>query len=392
MALRKVKSFNLPVCQSCRHFIRPKDKKHFCPSCNECARVCMCKQRAGIGTFQVPRAKDASIGSSSMFIGSKRAIGLELELSDWGTWRVREKESYSLDEHTHYTIDHDGSVKPSALEAVFKPLAGDQYIINGLNAIARKVWDCNCQVNETCGYHVHVDARDFSWTDIQKLLFLWMKLESGGKLWLLAGRGPTSFSEKWTNWWRSRSEEKVSTKLKRFKAQVIKMLYNVDTTSYKEHISKIKATEDFIYNYNRILAYNKTHTDKAALPKPADYVTELREHKRLKMNRGWNRAVKSRYLNLNIHSWLFRGTVEYRLAAGTVDVDDIRLWPLFCLWLTEAVSRTSLSIIIREAKKPADLIDTILLHNGFPVPSITGEKIYPLNHYLRDWIVAKTQK
>lgn len=379
----------LPVCKTCRHFIL-SNKKHFCQACGECNSICVCKKRAGIGTFKVPHAKDACIGNSSMFIGSKRAIGLELELSDWGSWRVREKESYSLDEHTHYTIDHDGSVRPSQLEAVFKPLAGDQQIINGLNLIARKVWDCNCTVNETCGYHVHVDARDFSWADIQKLMFFWFKLENDNSLWKLAGRGPTTFSDKWTSWWNNRTTKKISTNLKTFKAQIIKMLYNVDTESYKDHLVKIKQSEDYMYTYNRTVAYNKIHDKKTPLPKPADYIFDLKEHKRLKANRGWNRAVKSRYLNLNIHSWLFRGTVEYRLGAGTVNTDDIRLWPLFCLWLTEAVSRTSLSIIIRECKKPDDLIKTIIKYNGFPVSTIMGEKIYPLNHYLRDWIVSKT--
>lgn len=388
--MAKQKIITKPVCKSCRHFIL--SKKHFCSSCDECNKVCVCKKRAGIGTFKVPRAEAAAIGNSSMFIGSKRAIGLELELSDWGTWRVREKEDGQLDEYTKYSVDHDGSVRPSQLEAVFKPLAGDQHIINGLNAIARQVWDCNCQVNETCGYHVHVDARDFTWADIQKLLFFWMKLENGQKLWLIAGRGPTTFSEKWTIWWKSRTDELVSTNLKTFKAQLIKMLYNVDTNSYKDHLEKIKKSDDFIHNYTRTVNYNKTVVHKAPLPKPADYVMDLREHKRLKANRGWNRAVKSRYLNLNFHSWLFRGTVEYRLGAGTVNTDDIRLWPLFCLWLTEAVSRTSLSIILREVRKRDDLIDIILKYNGFPVPSMSGEKIYPLNHYLRDWLLLKTQK
>lgn len=385
---------NYKLCFTCKHLYNPNlygsKRSHTCNSCQTCKRICVCRQRAGIGTFYVPKAKPAAIGNSSMFVGSTRAIGLELELSSFGTWNVKEKMKDSLTEGFAYTIDHDGSVRPSQLEAVFAPMAGDQQVINGLNAIARQVWDHNCEVNDTCGYHVHVDARDFTWADIQKLLFAWMPLENNNNLWKLAGRGPTTFSDTWVSWWGKKTSNKPSLNLKKFKAQVINMLYNVDTSTYKDHINKVKQSDNFLQTYNNTIQWNKQH-DKAnrlSVPKAADYCTYLIEHKRLKANRGWNRAVKSRYLDLNIHSWLFRGTVEYRLAAGTIDSNDIRMWPLFCLWFTEIITRTSLKIIQRETAK-GDLINTILKHQGFPIPSIMGEKIYPMAPFLLDWIREK---
>lgn len=385
MAVKKTKAKQ--VCAFCRHYIL---ERHFCSSCRKCRRECICRKRAGIGEFHVPTAGDATLGNSSMFIHSRRAIGLELELSNFGSWYVREKDKGQIRNGPNYTIDHDGSVKPSGMEAVIEPLAGDQQIINGLNAIANQVWDNNCEVNETCGYHVHVDARDFSWSDIQKLLFLWVKLETGPNLWRLAGRNSTPFSEKWITWWKNVSSQKMSVDLKKFKAQIILMLYNVNTNGYKQHLAEVKNSEVYLERVREIEKYNKTHPDTPyPMPKPVDYLTDLKEHKRLKTNRGWNRAVKSRYLDLNIHSWLFRGTVEYRLAAGTVDPNDIRMWPLWCLWLTEAVSRTSLGIIMRECNKPDDIINVIIKHRGFPIPSISGEKIYPLSPYLLDWLTVK---
>jgi hypothetical protein len=47
-----------------------------------------------------------------------------------------------------------------------------------------------------------------------------------------------------------------------------------------------------------------------------------------------------RYCDLNVHSWFFRGTVEIRVKEGTVMPKEIVGWPLFCLWLIEAVSKT----------------------------------------------------
>jgi len=387
MAVKKIK--HPPVCTTCKHFILPQ---HNCKNCGVCRRECVCRKRAGIGDLHIPKAKDAAIGNSSMFVHSRRAIGLELEFSSFGTWLVREKDKGRIKNGPAYTIDHDGSVKPSGLEAVIEPLAGDQQIINGLNAIANQVWDTNCEVNETCGYHVHVDARDFSWHDIQKLLIIWMKMEAGANLWRLAGRNSTPFSEKWITWWKNITNKPINLNIKKFKAQIIMALYNVNTLNYKEHLQQVAKSDAYLQRVNEIKQYNKRFPDeKHPLPKVVDYLIDLKEHKRLKSNRGWNRAVKSRYLDLNIHSWLFRGTVEYRLGAGTVDPNDIRMWPLWCLWFTELVSRTSLKIIMRECGKAGDIIDLIIKYRGFPIPTINGEKIYPISHYLLDWLITKTK-
>lgn len=392
--MSNVKKENKTLCRACRHlYDNSTAAKHFCVYCNECLRLCACRKRAGIGTFKVPRANAAGIGNSSMFVNSPRAIGLELELSNFGSWAVEEKMKAKLPGGFAYNIDHDGSVKPSMKEAVFAPLAGDQQVIQGLNAIAQQVWDHNCEVNETCGYHVHVDARDFSWIDIQKLLIAWVSLENNKNLWKLAGRGPTTFSETWLSWLEKRDMAKFSTDLKTFKSEVIKLLYNTDTSSYKEHLASIAKSERYLKHYNDVVTHNQltTKANHIKLPKVAEYLTSLIEHKRMKANRGWNRAVRSRYLDLNIHSWLFRGTVEYRLAAGTVDANDIRMWPLFCLWFTEAISRTSLNIIRRHTLQREDLINLIIRCKGFPIPSFLGEKIYPIAPFLHDWLVQKVK-
>lgn len=384
--ISKSKVNKVVVCNNCRHYVL---KEHYCRFCSQCKTICLCRKRAGIGTFEVPIARAAGIGSSSMFIHSRRAIGLELELSNFGQWVVREKDRGRIPNGPTYTIDHDGSVKPSGMEAVISPMAGDQMIIPGLNAIATHVWNNNCEVNETCGYHVHVDARDFSWHDIQKTLAIWMALESQPELWKLAGRPPTSFSEPWISWWKSKTKDTIALDIKKFKAQVIRMLYNVDTDTYKEHLAKVKELDVYQDALKRAQYYINQGEKNIKLPRKVDYVNVINNHKALKINRGWNRAVRSRYMDLNIHSWLYRGTLEFRLGAGTVDPNDIRMWPLFCLWLIEAISRTSLKIILREVKGDKNIIQGILRRGGFPIPSITREKLFPIGPYLIDWIAGK---
>jgi hypothetical protein len=48
-----------------------------------------------------------------------------------------------------------------------------------------------------------------------------------------------------------------------------------------------------------------------------------------------------RYCDLNLHSWYYRGTLEFRLKEGTVTSKEIVGWPLLCLWLVEAVGNTT---------------------------------------------------
>ncbi len=375
------------VCHSCKHFFT--DPSHFCVDCQACRKTCLCGHKAGIGPFKVPRAECAAIGNSSFFTYSRRAIGLEIELSDFGSWLVKEKQHGKIPNGPTYKVDHDGSVKPSQLEIVVDPLAGDQSVINGLNAIADMVWNNNCQVNETCGYHVHVDARDFSWADIQKLMFLWFKLETSDNIWKLAGRRPNDFCRSWQDWWSKYNKGHASIDLKEFKVQIIKALYGVDTTTYKDSITTVRSSREYLRECERRKQRTKEYGEKYTPPSLMEWCENLGQHTKLKANRGWNRAVKSRYLDLNIHSWLYRGTVEYRLGNGTVDVDDIRMWPLWCLWLTEIINRTNFRIIQEYCKSKTDPIDQIIKDKGFKVPSFMGETIYPIAPYLLNWLEKK---
>ncbi len=377
----KLSQYTLPVCGKCRHFIF-NNSTHHCQSCKECKSVCICKKRAGIGTFKVPRSQAAAIGSSSFLVYSKRAIGLEVELSNFGSWFVKEKQRGALPDGFGYMVDHDGSVRPSQLEVVMDPLAGDQQIINGLNSLAIHVWNNDCEVNETCGYHVHVDARDYTWADIQKLMFVWMKIEQTDNIWQLAGRKPTQFSQTWVSWFKDKVGEKLSQDLKLFKTQIVQALYHTNPATYKSVMQEIRKSNRFKSDYKYHLEINtQTGVPRKLmkLPRVENYCDDLVNHKALKANRGWNRAVRSRYLDLNIHSWLYRGTVEYRLAAGTTDPKDIRMWPLFCLWLTEVVNRTNFRIVLEYVRSKNDLIETIIKDKGFRVPEFGGDTIYPIS-------------
>jgi hypothetical protein len=259
----------------------------------------------------------------------------------------------------------------------------------------------NCEVNNTCGYHVHVDATDFYWTDIQKLLMLWISMERSSSLWWLAGRSPTNFSKTWDGWLVENGinvTEFLKANLDEFKALAIQALYNKNIRRYHGYIKSVydnASWKDHVRKWNNMLAREQGLVSR---PRVADYISPLRQHLDLKANRGWNRAVPSRYLDLNIHSWLYRGTVEYRLGAGTVDQSDIRMWPLWCLWLTEAVNQTSLTHVQTLATY-RDPIAQLLKQGGMLCPqfnlvdtTLPCVRLYKMPHYLIDWASNKIKK
>lgn len=405
---------NKRLCTTCRC---PHNTDWFCGSCGSCRRYCSCRGRAG-GIGRVPKSAHAAIGSSSMFIGSRRAIGLELELANFGNWRVQRNDRGRIGpDGPTYKIDRDGSVHPSELEAVVDPIAGDQQIINGLVAIANHVYTNNCTVNNTCGYHVHVDARDYSWHDIQKLMLMWFIIERWERsLNAVAGRGPNTYCQRWTDWLRNQvhnnsqiiegytprhNDWMLVTNLAHFKRMIIYALYGYDCNRTKDHVDQARRSTLFrqhMQEYNQRLAEAQRagYQERQLLdvvgsrPRTIRYVgSQLGGFLRLRSNRGWNHAVQSRYLNLNIHSWIFRGTVEYRLSAGTVDPSDIQMLPLFWLWLTEAITRTNLWSIMSYHAQGIDPFQAFIKEGGFRVQTINGPSVYRIPMFLSNWLSGK---
>lgn len=375
-------------CPYCRIVPQPGKRSHYCGTCRQCIRICNCRKRADCNKFPIPQANSLAPGSSSWVLKSRRAIGLEIELATFGTWAVAKKQAGVIPDGPGYMIDHDGSVRPSQMEAVVKPMAGDQEIVNGLVAIAQHVYNNNCTVNETCGYHVHVDARDYNWADIQKLMMIWMNVEDHLAIWNLAGRQPNDHCQRWTTWW-SKYHGKISPAgdLAVFKRNVIVALYEHDIAQLETNIANMKLHGA---TYKRALNLHYDAPRDYRKPRAVDYLPGWKRHMELKANRGWNHAVPSRYLDLNIHSWLYRGTIEYRLGAGTVDPTDIQMWPLWCLWFTEAVLRSNYTLLkANYTDRKFDPIVKMTRDGGIIIPSIQGEQIYPMPGFLRNWVQSK---
>lgn len=179
------------------------------------------------------------------------------------------------------SIVYDGTLpKPNGFEINTAPAAGDLYI-RQITEICDKLAKANATVNNSCGLHVHIDARDYNFCDISRLIKVYAAIE------------PVLFSMvppyRRNNIYSVKCGDKLETAIKANKLSHILLKEKVVTAVYGEPDS---------------ISYRM---DK----------------------RGAGQGT-GRYYALNIHSWFFRGTIECRLFDGTLDKNEIIDWGV--LW------------------------------------------------------------
>ncbi len=162
-------------CCDCLHCDRGCGRRRACnydSDCGYCSHHCECGNEDddeecehGKPWFD-PKPKDFKCS---------RTCGVEWEYNnqaDLGKWRKKWRGG----------IHSDGSC---GWEAVTAPMAGD-HIEACLTDLAAEFDDKDVRADARCGIHVHVDARDMSWADMYRLLWVYGKIEP--ILYLLAGQ------------------------------------------------------------------------------------------------------------------------------------------------------------------------------------------------------------
>lgn len=142
-----------------------------------------------------------------------------------------------------------------------------------------------------CGCHVHVDARDYTYNDLRRFLFVYEKLEP-----LLFGMLPG---------YRRKSHFCVPCG----------NVYAEGLREYKAFIVKRRAAGE-----KDALAMKGSDIARHAIIQKA-YGTR-------QASRGDKRAcpISTRYRSLNLHAYFYRGTLEFRHLHGTLDPWEITNW------------------------------------------------------------------
>jgi hypothetical protein len=378
-----------------------------CGKCNRCRRTCVCRPGAGGrgnglaattpgGSAAVPFGKPGFLNSMP------RSLGVELELARWGSLAQTPAKHYRCHR------DHDGSVS-SGQELVVAPLSGDAFV-KGMTELAKHLFANRCTVDQTCGFHVHVDGRDLGFFELRRLLYLYLGLEQDIYSLLLTRQRAANHERYFT-----RCADDVLAVLPRLQAagtthdikhEIVRLLYGVELrqpppvpaigapppaptyeqlreswlvcelcrsrddsyentyalmwhhmlggTHFPEDIRRIRDDNgDPVVNRAGVLRLNDANDLMPLLarrgvisisgPGGAHRASGAdRSYINFNTIRGGkyarNSPVRSRYWGLNLHSWFFRGTVEFRMFQGTTAVDDLVCWPLLCGWIVHAAT------------------------------------------------------
>lgn len=289
-------------CYCCDHCGARVPGDDFCGECDRCTSCCSCNS-SSVDTFDGHLAFHSSKPTQFKLNPSRRFIALEVEVARGDSSDMR-----STLRHWGDSLVEDGSLPEEGWELNLNPSNGDQFLTH-TREIAAALSEANARADTSCGMHCHVDARDFGWFDLFKLCRLYGKVEDG--LFSLCSRSRQS------NHYCMKCAETYSFEdYKTFKRDLIRKLYGWTPGKLKP-----------------CTCYGKTHR---GAHKNGNYRGfQERDEK-------YNGA---RYHALNLHSFFYRQTVEFRHHHGTVDAKKMQGWGMVCASVMDSASRMTLAEI-----------------------------------------------
>lgn len=267
-----------------------------------------------------------------------RPLGVELEMINVTEMTQAWREKFPRSSAPGYW-EHDGTIHPDGMELVMNPASGDKFIRQMYAAISGIVQD-NAKVNESCGFHVHVQAGDLSAWELRRLVYLWCRLEPDIYRYLVAPHRLTTSSCLQYSMPLSTTVVGERSKWQFSPASAIGLMRNRYDTANKIKVALIKR----LYELDLGLPQKRRKSNKVYQQAIAAYKNAAKQFDQWKQNKrtpGQAQGGGCRYASLNLHSWFYRGTVEFRLKEGTIDPEELIMWPLFCGWLIESLSKLS---------------------------------------------------
>lgn len=229
----------------------------------------------------------------------RRSIGVEVELAEWGTLRAGGATAVKRDNPLLVCqFERDGSVQPSGMELVVGPQAGDNYL-TVMSKLISRLKESGVEANNTCGYHAHIDAASMTLPELRRVILGFAYMQNSIFHYLVAPhrlQEPAYHYTQKISGLQGLRECKSSSEISAW----------LDMWLYGVHIHPLMGGEERRQLKRRL--------------------ETLKSHK-------YENAARRRALNL--HSWMMRGTIEFRLKEGTTDPTELLMWPLWCGWFVE---------------------------------------------------------
>lgn len=216
---------------------------------------------------------------------TKRFIAAEIEV-DGMTAIPKAKAVNEIIKKWSAAVVRDGSLSGTGFEINTAPASGDKFL-GQMAELGTTLAAAGGIINDRCGLHVHIDARDFTFKDIQSLIRIYSGLEEA-----LFALVPKARRE-------SRYCMPVGPK----------------------YLSALEENGSF-----------GTTTPEKRL----DYVVYGQMDDRYIEQNKRNKYNEARYGALNLHSWFYRQTIECRLHPGTIDPFEIQAWGVLWAMILDA--------------------------------------------------------
>ena len=212
-----------------------------------------------------------SLETNSFLVNKfKRAVGVEIEtIGDRDRIQDFNAEEYNFRKATDGSISTDGLEGDSGAEFISKPMSGD-YLFNQIDSITNFLIENDFYVNKSCGFHVHIDARDLYYKELKAILLVAKQFE--------------------------------------------KHIYNMMPSSRRgsRWCRKLGMSKDIIKSINSNSDLIETWYESS------DTYPELDKYN------------DSRYHGLNLHARIYLGTIEFRYHSGTNNPIKIKNWITIC--------------------------------------------------------------
>ncbi len=245
------------------------------------------------------------------FNPSKRYIGTEIELAYMDTARQHILEEVVGKWHGDW--GYDGSIEsrrnykdrmPVDIELRLAPTNGDLFVQQMLE-YGKAFRETKSTTNNSCGLHIHVDARDLNDDHLDNVLMLWSKIEEP----LYSIISPRRKKAHWCKAWNFKNKNIVDIHNKITRNGQSYLIGNQDAWGYKRHSEKLT---------NKIKALSAIKS---------------------------NSLHTERYSALNLVALSSHGTLENRMHHGTTNVTNIINWGIINASLVDfAKSNTMESI------------------------------------------------
>lgn len=331
-----------PTCGCKKHKRLKKGHLYLKGVCNKClkCRMHLCK---------------CEFPGQRVFRPNKRLIAVEYEFGRHNDRNINaeaRRASYgAFDGLPNHRIMTDTSA-PIGVEAVIGPLP-PKVAKEKLGAVLdwSKTWGLD-QDLERGSLHVHVNALDLDMYDLRKFVTIWSKVEPE-VLTTYIKRPPNNYSRPFYQFdelpefiellWSTENSREIRYILRCFLGTA---------WSPKEVLNKLevmraaaKAKEPYKNSVKADLFHNKYGNDTR------------RSHNGRGDN--YDLAVRTRYTSVNLFSYFYRGTIEFRSKEASLDHNDMFEWIDFCYKVIRGLPRISNNEARREIRNLQDLLARI---------------------------------